>query len=288
MISHRIDCLHLSQEDLLHAGCLDFRMAMEAAEAAILEVDRGDVSKYRLQKLAALIVLLEGQTGFPVALMNGTLCARIRIGAMGGLAAKYFAREDASSIGFIGAGDQAKMHLIAMKAARPGLVECRVSATYEEEEAKFIHEMNPLLPNMRFVAANTIEERAMTGADILVTGTRAEASLLKAKWMKAGAFYNHIGGLEDAYVAKQCDKIVCDNSNGDTYANLADVLVGRKPGRETPEERICFSAVGQACVDVAIAHAMFKRAESAGVGRGIPIQEKMIFEHPDLASFIKI
>ena len=51
----------------------------------------------------------------------------------------------------------------------------------------------------------------MEGADILVTATSAQAPLLKAAWMKPGAFYSHIGGWEDEYaVARQCEKIVCD------------------------------------------------------------------------------
>jgi N-[(2S)-2-amino-2-carboxyethyl]-L-glutamate dehydrogenase len=43
MSDHHIECLHLSQEDLLHAGCLDLGMAMEAAESAMLEYERGDI-----------------------------------------------------------------------------------------------------------------------------------------------------------------------------------------------------------------------------------------------------
>jgi ornithine cyclodeaminase/alanine dehydrogenase-like protein (mu-crystallin family) len=165
-----------------------------------------------LQNLSVVIVLSEIDTGFPIAFMDGTLCSNMRVGAMGGVAARHFAPEKAESIGFIGAGEQAKMHLIAMKAARPSLSECRISAKYPAEEEQFIREMSPLFEDMRFVAANTVAERAMAGADILVTATSAQAPLLKADWMKPGSFYSHIGGWEDEYaVAAQCDKIVCDD-----------------------------------------------------------------------------
>ena len=352
MQDHRIDCLHLSQEDLLHAGCLDLRMAMDAAEAAILEYERGDIlfpekivqifdqatqerinclpatllpekicgmkwvsvfptnpAKFGLQNLSAVIILAEIETGFPIAFMDGTMCSNMRVGAMGGVAAKRFAREDAESIGFIGAGEQAKMHLIAMKTALPSLQEYRVSAKLPEEEAQFIAEMGPLFPEMRFIAADTNAERAMSGADILVTATSAQAPLLKAAWMKPGAFYSHIGGWEDEYaVAAQCDKIVCDDwetvkhrtqtlsrmykdgelRDSDIHANLVDVLTGRKAGRESPDERVYFNAVGLAYADVAIAYAMYKRASYASMGRPIPIQTRMIFEHQDLADCIVI
>ena len=147
----------------------------------------------------------------------------------------------------------------------------------------------------------------MEGADILVTATSAQAPLLKAAWMKPGAFYSHIGGWEDEYeVAKQCDKIVCDDwetvkhrtqtlsrmykdgelSDEDVYANLVEVVAGEKGGRETAEERVYFNAVGLAYVDVAIAHAMYQRARDAGKGRLSSIQETMIFQHEKLADWM--
>ncbi len=162
---NRIECLYLSQEDLLEAGCLDLRMAMDAAEAAMLAYRDGKIlfpekivqifdestqerinclpatllpekvcgvkwvsvfppnpSKYGVQNLSAVIILSEIEKGFPIAFMDGTLCSNMRVGAMGGIAAKHFARSDSKSIGFIGGGEQAKMHLIAMKAAVPSLL----------------------------------------------------------------------------------------------------------------------------------------------------------------------
>ncbi len=349
---NRIECLYLSQEDLLRAGCLDLRMAMSAAEDAMLAYRTGKVlfpdkivqifnedtqerinclpatllpekicgvkwvsvfpfnpGKYGMQNLSAVIILSEIEKGFPIALMDGTLCSNMRVGAMGGIAAKHFARQDSKSVAFIGAGEQAKMHLIAMKTAIPAIEECRVSAKHDHEEAQFVGEMAPLFPGIRFVTADTDAQKAMDGADILVTATSAQAPLLKAAWMKSGAFYSHIGGWEDEYdVARQCEKIVCDDwetvkhrtqtlsrmykdgalTDEDVYANLVEVVAGEKGGRQTDEERVYFNAVGLAYVDVAIAHAMYRRAEEAGAGQKLSIQETMIFQHEELADWISI
>ena len=65
--------------------------------------------KYGAQNLSAVIILSEIEKGFPLAFMEGTLCSNLRVGAMGGVAAKYLARPDSKRIGFIGAGEQAKM-----------------------------------------------------------------------------------------------------------------------------------------------------------------------------------
>ena len=349
---HRIECLFLSQEDLLQAGCLDIRLAMSAAENAMLAFEKNDIlfpekvvqifnedtqerinclpatllpekicgakwvsvfpfnpEKYGQQNLSAVFILSEIEKGYPIAFMDGTLCSNMRVGAMGGIAARHFARPDSRSIAFIGAGEQAKMHLIAMKTVFPGLEECRVSAKYDHEEQQFIDEMATLFRDMRFSAAHTNAQRAIEGADILVTATSAQAPLLKAAWIKPGTFYSHIGGWEDEYdVARQCDKIVCDDwetvkhrtqtlsrmykdgqlSDEDIYADLVEVVSGAKEGRETPEERAYFNAVGLAYVDVAIAYAMYQRAREAGKGRMSSIQETMIFQHENLSDLIRL
>ena len=349
---HRIECLFLSQEDLLQAGCLDIRLAMSAAENAMLAYEKNDIlfpekvvqifnedtqerinclpatllpekicgakwvsvfpfnpEKYGQQNLSAVFILSEIEKGYPIAFMDGTLCSNMRVGAMGGIAAKHFARPDSKSIAFIGAGEQAKMHLIAMKTVFPGLEECRVSAKHDHEEQQFIDEMASLFQDMHFSAAHTNAQRAIEGADILVTATSAQAPLLKAAWIKPGTFYSHIGGWEDEYdVARQCDKIVCDDwetvkhrtqtlsrmykdgqlSDEDIYANLVEVVSGAKGGRETPEERAYFNAVGLAYVDVAIAYAMYQRAKEAGKGRMSNIQETMIFQHENLSDWIRL
>ena len=191
-------------------------------------------------------------------------------------------------IGFIGSGEQAKMHLLAMKTVLPSLAECRVSAKTTEEEQQFIEQLSPILPDMEFVSAETRGETAIKDADVIVTATSAQAPLLKAAWVKPGSFYSHIGGWEDEYaVAQQCEKIVCDDwetvkhrtqtlsrmykdgvlSDSDIYGNLDELVAGEKPGRQNDQERTYFNAVGLAFVDIGIALAMYKRAQSTGSGR---------------------
>jgi ornithine cyclodeaminase/alanine dehydrogenase-like protein (mu-crystallin family) len=264
--------------------------------------------KYGLQNLSAVIILSEIEKGFPVAVMEGTLCSNMRVGAMGGIAAKHLARKDSKVIGFIGSGEQSKMHLVAMKTVLTGLEECRVSAKTEPEEEQFIKEMQPIFPEMKFISTKTNGQKAIEGADVIVTGTSAQAPLLKAAWVKDGAFYSHIGGWEDEYaVAKKCSKIVCDDwetvkhrtqtlsrmykdgelTDDDIYANLVELVAGDKHGRESDREINYFNAVGLAYVDVAIAHAMYEQAISAGAGQRLTLQNSMIFEHEGLKDLIR-
>jgi ornithine cyclodeaminase/alanine dehydrogenase-like protein (mu-crystallin family) len=349
---HAIRFTYLSQEDLLQAGCLDFRAAIDVARSVMLAHRDGDVMfpekvvqifneetqerinclpatlltervcgvkwvsvfppnvpRFGLQNLSAIFVLSEIERGFPIAVLEGTLASNLRVGAMGALAADHLAPEQARTIGFIGSGEQARMHLLAMKTVRPSLTECRVAARYPEEEQEFVAQLAPLLPDMEFIATDTDGARAMQGADILVTATSAQAPLLKADWMKPGSFYSHVGGWEDEYaVAQQCDKIVCDDwetvkhrtqtlsrmyadgelRDDDIHADLVDIVSGDRPGRETDEERTYFNAVGLSYVDVAIAHAMYRRALDAGRGLELTMQENTVLNHPRIADHLHL
>ena len=348
---HRIDFTYLSQEDLLKAGCLDFHMAIDAAEAAMLAHRQGDVifpdkivqifneetqerinclpatlksegvcgvkwvsvfppnvPRFGLQNLTALFVLSETEKGFPLAVLEGTLASNMRVGAMGAIAAKHLARPDSRVIGFIGSGEQAKMHLLAMKTVLPTLAECRVSAKTTEEEVQFIEQLSPILPDIEFVSAQMRGEVAIKDADVVVTATSVQAPLLKAAWVKPGSFYSHIGGWEDEYaVAQQCDKIVCDHwetvkhrtqtlsrmykdgllSDSDVYGNLDELVAGEKPGRQNDQERAYFNAVGLAYVDIGIAWAMYQRATERGLGQPLTLQETTIFEHPEIGQWFR-
>ena len=264
--------------------------------------------RFGVQNLSAIIVLSEIEKGFPVCVMDGTLCSNIRVAAMGATAAEALSREDSETIGFIGAGEQAKMHLLGMKSVRPNLKVCKVAAKLPEEEEGLIRDLAPLLPDMEFVACNTVLKDAIVDSDIIVTATSAQAPLLKADWIKKGAFYSHIGGWEDEYaVVQKASKIVCDDwetvkhrtqtvsrcyqdgviTDADVHGNLIDVLSGEIPGRENDEEFIYFNAVGLAYVDVSIAYAMYEKALEAKVGTKSFLQEQMIFQK-DLTGKVRI
>lgn len=293
----RINCLPATFKDLKICG------------VKWVSVFPPNPSKHGIQNLSAVIILSEIEHGFPIAFMEGTLCSNLRVGAMGAIAAKYLANPDSQMIGFIGAGEQAKMHLAAMKTAVPSLKYCRVAAKTAEEEEQFVREMSPILKDIEIVGTQSNLQKAIEGADIIVTATSAQAPLLKADWMKPGAFYSHVGGWEDEYeVPKLCDKIVCDDwetvkhrtqtlsrmykdgllQDEDVHANLVEIVTMEKSGRSSPDERIYFNAVGLAYADIAIAYSMFQRASEAGFGQDLRIQKEMIFEHAHLKDWVHI
>lgn len=260
--------------------------------------------KFQLPNLSAVVLLSSLKTGFPVAFMEGTLCSNLRTAAVGAVAAKYLAKKDSRTIGFIGAGEQAKSHLMTMMAVCPGIRECRISSRTQESERKFVEQMEKFYPQVEFVCCNTSYEKAVVDADIIVTAISGQEPLLKAAWVKDGAFYCHVAGLEDEFaVAQKANKIVVDDWNvvkhrtqtisqmyqqglltdGDIYSDLIDIIAGRKPGRENDKEFIYFNSVGLSFLDIALSTSMYRRVVEKGLGQDIEIQEKSMFDFsPDL------
>lgn len=70
--------------------------------------------KHGLPTVMAMIILIEPDTGRPLAIMDGTCLTNMRTGATGGVAAKHLARRNSRVIGMIGAGSQARTQLLAL------------------------------------------------------------------------------------------------------------------------------------------------------------------------------
>ncbi len=252
-----------------------------------------------LPNLSAVILLSELENGFPIAFMEGTLCSNMRTAAMSAIAAKHLARREPKNIGFIGTGEQAKSHFLAMKNVFPSIKKCSISANSEKSEELFIEQMSRFHSEVKFTASHENYRNAVEDADIIITAISGQEPILKADWIKTGAFYCHVGGYEDEFaVAEKADKIVCDDwsvvkhrtqtisrmykkgilLDSDIYANLYEIIAGHKVGRENDNEFIYYNGVGMSYVDVALANWMYEKAKEQGYGQIITLQDKSMFD----------
>ena len=144
----------------------------------------GNPKNYGKLNLTAVIILSEIESGYPIALMEGSLISNLRTAAISGIAAKYLAIKNAETVGFIGAGENAKMNLMAMKAIRPSLKVCKVSSRTVETENKFIEDMSKIFSDIEFIPCRTNYRDAVLDSDIIVTATSTQEDLLKADWIR--------------------------------------------------------------------------------------------------------
>ncbi len=245
--------------------------------------------KIGYRNVTGTMILSELEYGHTLSVMDAGYLTEIRTAAVGATAAKYLSKKDSESIGFIGAGQQARRHLDLVKVVRPELKKCYVSSRTDKTVTAFIEEESALHPDMEFVACGNNYELAVKNADIIVTAISGQEDVLKAKWIKEGAFYIHVAGWEDEYaVPKKAAKIVCDDwecikhrtqtisrmykegllLDNEIYGNLEEIVCGRKPGRESDKEFIYFCSVGLAFIDVSFAKYIYEKCKERGLGMG--------------------
>jgi len=239
------------------------------------------------RNVTGTMILSELTHGHTLSVMDAGYLTEIRTAAIGATAAKYLARENAKTIGFIGAGQQARRHLDMVKIVRPEIKTCYVSSLADGSTERFIEEERLLHPDIEFIDCQDNYEKAIVDADIIVTAISGQEPILKAKWIKKGAFYIHVAGWEDEYaVPKLASKIVCDDwecikhrtqtisrmykegllRDDEIYSDLDEIATGRKPGRESDDEFIYFCSVGLAFIDVSFAKYIYDKCIERGKG----------------------
>ena len=232
-----------------------------------------------IQNISGVILLSELTNGFPIALVDGTYCTAIRTAGVGGIAAKYLSKENCETIGFIGAGEQARMHFEIIKHVRPNIKKCYVSSKTDKTVLSFIETLSTKYSDVEFINCENNFKKATIDADIIVTATSSQIQILQADWIKDGALYIHVGGLEDSFdVPRKASKIVCDEwdavkhrtqtislmyKSGELkdegiYANIGDIVSGSKKGRENDHEFIYFNSVGLSYIDVLLGYRIYQ------------------------------
>ncbi len=216
----------------------------------------------------------------------------MRTGAASGVATRALARPDAETLGVFGAGWQAEGHIEAIAAVRPVRL-VKVFARNAERLKAFCAKMSERL-QIAVIAAASPEE-TVKGSDIVGTVTTSATPLFDAKWLSPGTHINAAGSNslirreigED--VLKACQTIVVDSVDsalkeaGDLLpwlekgrlsehqlVELGDVIVGRHPGRTSPDEITIFESQGMAIQDIAVAVRLEALARERGVGVELP------------------
>ena len=243
--------------------------------------------KYGIPRAHALIILNDSWTGVPLAVMDGTYISAMRTGAVTGVGAKYLANSDSEVVGIIGCGVQARTQIMAIKAAIPSVKLVKGYDIRGEASKQFTQWVSQEL-GIRGEAVGSARE-AVEGADIIVTVTVAEEPIVKDAWLKKGSLFAHVGSYqeEEEAVVFNTDKVVVDVweevihrgtpllaklykagriTDEKIYADIGDIVTGKKPGRTSRQERIFYSPLGLGSEDVAVASFVYREAKKKGLG----------------------
>jgi ornithine cyclodeaminase/alanine dehydrogenase-like protein (mu-crystallin family) len=238
-----------------------------------------------------VVLLFDRESGDCLALIEADTLGRLRTGAASGVATKFLARPEASRVGLIGTGRQARTQLEAIAQVRP-IESARAFSRDEQRRSEFCREMSETL-RIGVEPAESAEAAARF-ADIVVTATSSAEPVLRGEWLSPGAHVNAIGANHanrrevDDTLLESSSLIAVDSLDqaqieaGDLIQGLAalgrdwgevielhQVVAGPRPGRRSAEEITLFKSCGIALWDVAAAGFVYRQAREKSRGSSI-------------------
>lgn len=244
-------------------------------------------AKHGLPTIQGALLLADGETGFPLALMDSMSITAIRTAAATAVAAQHLSNPETSRITVLGCGVQAPQQLAALLCVR-------------NPRQIFVHDADPDR-SRRFAAEQgarhgiAIEAVAdpssvLLKSDIVVTCTPARTPILREGDVTPGTFVAAVGAdnsdkNEIAPALMAAARVVVDHlgqcaeigdlraavaagvmTASDVAAELGEIAAGIKPVSFDPTVVTVFDSTGVALQDVAAAVVAYERAVTIGLG----------------------
>jgi 2,3-diaminopropionate biosynthesis protein SbnB len=247
--------------------------------------------KYGLPRASALIILNDAQTNYPIAIMEGGLISGMRTAAVTAIATRYLANPGFSHVSCVGCGPIAQMQLTTLLEQFPSIKKIHLFDLNGEAALNlklFIEQSHPGIqcqvePNAR---------DAVRQGDVVVTCTVTDKPYIEYDWLKPGAFISNVSIMDvHKEVYERADKVVVDDweqsnrekkiinqlvleerfSRAQLHAELGELILGSKPGRESYDEIILLNAMGMAVDDLVCARRFHQLALEQSVGSRLPL-----------------
>jgi alanine dehydrogenase len=249
---------------------------------------RRNRERFGMPTIQGVIALFDGENGRPLALMDSIEITLLRTAAATAVAARYLARPDSKIALVCGCGAQGRVQLQALARVLP-ITRVHVYDADAQAAERFSHELGAML-GLEIRPTGEAGPR-LRQSDVCVTCTTSRRAFIRAEDVPPGLFIAAVGAdspekqeVEPTIFTaarlfvdsrEQCATIgewhhaieagVCGPSYEVT--ELAEVIVGAKPGRLSPEEVTVFDSTGIALEDVAAAAAVYEKAVDAGRGQ---------------------
>jgi alanine dehydrogenase len=243
--------------------------------------------RHRLPSVVGVFILSDPETAHPLAIMDATEMTSLRTGAAAAVATKHLAREDASTLGIIGCGAQAR-----------SVIRCHAALRAWSE----IHLFDVRADQARAVAADltdlpcrVVDGDSAASADVVCTMTPSRTPVVRAERVRVGAHINALGAdapgkreldveillrarvfLDDQEQARESGEVNVPLHDGrlapeSIAGTLGEVVAGKLPGRTADEEITVFDSTGLAVQDLAVAALADARASTRSVGTSVSL-----------------
>ncbi len=240
-----------------------------------------------------LLTLYDATNGMPVAIVDASDLTAMRTGALTALGARYLARRDSRVLGHVGARGSSYWNVRLLDRLFD-FDEIRVHSRRPESRDEFTRRLEQDLGKP--VRATESWEECLRGADVMVEATRLERPepQLLTSWVEPGCLVIPYGTMSavELTLTDVMDKVVVDDwgqaragsfgalrahvdsgrlDEDSLHAELCQIVVGDKPGRESDDERILFWHRGLSLSDIALGHVMLEKARRLGIGQTLNV-----------------
>ncbi len=250
-------------------------------------------SRQGLPTVSALVAVLDGADGRPVAIMDGTSVTTLRTSAASAVAVRALATAGSDSLTVLGSGVQAAAHVRAI-ARVLRLRRVHVWSVHRSHAQTLADDLD-LGPDTEVVVASSGEEAVRAG-DVVVACTTSVVPVLETAWLRPGATVVSIG----SFAADRCEVpqdllttasvVVVDDVEtalehagpvvsavaagvvtADRLVPLGAVVIGARPGRTAPSDIVYFNSVGIGVQDAAAALAVLDAARAGRRGQTVTL-----------------
>ncbi len=238
-----------------------------------------------------VVFLYRIRDGELLAIMDAEPLTTQRTGAVSAVATKWMARLNASTVGVIGSGAEARAQLYAMAAVRQ-IRSARVFSPNSEHRNRFAQEMSKTLG----IDVSAVESArdAVRETDLVVLAVKATTPVFFGDWLEPGMHVNAIGSVRpeqreiDSATFRRSDLVVvdyrdetmecgdglaakADGVDGGRFHELSEIVDGKASGRTDSRAITLFKSVGTALQDLALAKKIYEAAVSKGLGRNLGV-----------------
>ncbi|WP_394835465.1 ornithine cyclodeaminase family protein [Pendulispora rubella] len=277
---------------------------MAICMAARMSNDTGPVSKFisvhmgnprrGLPSVQSVVTALDPTDGRPVAILDGNEITTRRTAAASALAVSLLGRrENHGALAIIGSGVQGIAHIQAIARVQR-FAEIRLWSPTRakcEQAAQSLQTEDGL-----DIVLSDSAEAAVKGASVIVACTSSAQPVVHGAWLSPGSTVLSVGSFTperceiDEAAVQRSDVLVVDHvptevTHGgpivkalargyrkvEDLVPLADIVLGRHPGRRSPDEIIVYNSVGIGVQDAAAAWTIIERARASGRGKRIEL-----------------
>jgi alanine dehydrogenase len=255
---------------------------------------REDNAAYDLPAVFSILVYTHPETGFPLAICDGSYHTLMRTGASAAVSAKWLARKGSKVLAIAGTGSVAEGTLATCDTVF-AWEDVRVWSRTQASLDRFLADQQQRFPHLRLTGTTDLET-AVRGADVVVTGTHARGWIVDDAWIGPGTHLAALGadleGEQELHPAiLQRGRVFVDDirqcipdgeinvplregliTEDDVAGEIGKVICGELEGRQDDDQVTVFDSTGIALQDSATVPLEVERAIAAGVG----IEKKMI------------